>query len=1360
LFWNKNSVREALALACASLMAKSRMWARSVHAVVASLLLLLGLSFASAAQAQSLSVSVSPSSFSSAGQILHFTYTFNSGGYVISSLSIASALGISVSCPGPFTNNTGQTTTCTGSYTTTASDVGAQQVLEVAQFHLMAFATPVSGTQSGGSTVVPYAAAKSQSSTSVTSSVNPSVFNQSVTFTAHVAAVAPAAGTPTGSVTFYDGGSAVGTGALSGGTATFSTSALATGNHTITTSYGGDGSFNGSTGSLAGSQVVNKSVTTTTLSSSLNPSLPGQAVTFTATVSRQAPSSGAATGTVTFLDGGTPIGTGVLSGGVATLNTSALTSGSHTITASYGGDGNSNGSTGSLAGNPQVVNKGTTTTALSSSLNPSAPGQAITFTATIVAVAPAIGAPTGTVTFLDGGTPIGTGSVSGGTASFTSSSLAVGNHTVTASYAGDSSFNGSTGSLAGNPQVVKKGNVLASLTASQNPAGLGQSVTLTANISAIAPATGTPTGTVTFLDGGTPIGTGSLSGGAASFTTSSLTVGNHTITISYGGDATFNTATGSLPGNPLVVNKGAAAIVVKSSLPTSAVGQTVTFTATVSAVAPASGSPTGAVTFLDGGAPIGTGALSGGVATFSTAALAPGSHTITVSYAGDSNFGGAVAALGGSQAVNQGGVQMVVAANPSPGVAGQSVTLTATIAASGGAVGTPTGSITFTDGATTLGAVALSGGVATLVVPSFAAGAHTITAAFPGDANFVAATGSIVETVNKAGSSVALVVNGSATFGQAVTIRANVTPANATGTVTFFDNGAPIGSSAVGSGAASVTAAALAVGAHTITATYSGDANNTTASAPAATVTIGKASPAIALAASSATPLFGTAVTLTANVSGGQSPTGSIVFKDGANVLGTAALAGGAARISISSLSVGSHSIVAVYGGDANNASVSASTTVSVNARPDPTANGDVRGLIDAQVNMATRYGETQIGNTFRRLEQLHDEDDEEAAAQQLPSGLSPFQSPNGAVGFGGAGFGGGNPFGGGLASGAFGGVGGFGSSPTGVGRIGDPSTALAYAETVNVPQRPLQSDTALAVQSLSAALPSAFQALDKTGLMPFHVWATGAFSLGQIRSDGAIDNHFTSSGVTVGVDGKVLDRVKMGVAVGMGFDNTSVGTQGSASNATAYSATLYSSVKIARGSFLDFMAGYGALRFDNRRWSEDGGVMLDGVRNGHEAYGSVSFTQDFKWDGLKISPYARFDAVRVFLDGYRETGSDIWALSYDPLNDTTLSGVLGARVVYSIPMSWGILTPGGRVEYTHAFQGGYIQNLNYADLVAIAPGYSSTGVAMARDAVSLGLSLRAVTQGVTTWDLEYMVSTAGRQFEGQQLRASARQAF
>src|SRR4029077_7830681 len=101
--------------------------------------------------------------------------------------------------------------------------------------------------------------------------------------------------------------------------------------------------------------------------SSANPSVFGQSVTFTATVSPVAPGAGTPTGTVTYLDGGSPIGSGTLSGGVATFTTSALAVGNHTITANYGGDGNFNVSTGSLTGNPQVVNKTSTTTTVTSS---------------------------------------------------------------------------------------------------------------------------------------------------------------------------------------------------------------------------------------------------------------------------------------------------------------------------------------------------------------------------------------------------------------------------------------------------------------------------------------------------------------------------------------------------------------------------------------------------------------------------------------------------------------------------------------------------------------------------------------------------------------------------------------------------------------------------------------------------------------------------------------------------------------------------------------------------------------------------------------------------------------------------------
>ena len=179
-----------------------------------------------------------------------------------------------------------------------------------------------------------------------------------MTFTATVMVNSPgsqAVANPTGTVTFYDGGVAIGTGTLSNtatDTATFATSALPTGTDAITAAYtSGDGNFNASAGSNTVNQVVNKANTATAVISSVNPSLPGQAVTFTATVTVISPGSQTAanpTGTVTFYDGGVAIGMGTLSNTVtdtATFTTSALVPGANAITAAYTiGDSNFNAS--------------------------------------------------------------------------------------------------------------------------------------------------------------------------------------------------------------------------------------------------------------------------------------------------------------------------------------------------------------------------------------------------------------------------------------------------------------------------------------------------------------------------------------------------------------------------------------------------------------------------------------------------------------------------------------------------------------------------------------------------------------------------------------------------------------------------------------------------------------------------------------------------------------------------------------------------------------------------------------------------------------------------------------------------------
>ncbi len=183
--------------------------------------------------------------------------------------------------------------------------------------------------------------------------------------------------------------------------------------------------------------------TTTTLSSSLNPSIYGQVVTLTAVVTSiaGAPANGE---TVTFMEGTKALGTGTLSGGSASLTISTLKAGTNVIKAVYGsGDSNFLGSTSKSVS--QVVSKATTKTALASSLNPSNVGQAVTFTAR---VAPQFsGTVTGTVTFYDGTTALKTVALSGGVAKCATSSLTKGGHTITATYSGSTSFDGSSTSL-------------------------------------------------------------------------------------------------------------------------------------------------------------------------------------------------------------------------------------------------------------------------------------------------------------------------------------------------------------------------------------------------------------------------------------------------------------------------------------------------------------------------------------------------------------------------------------------------------------------------------------------------------------------------------------------------------------------------------------------------------------------------------------------------------------------------------------------------------------------------------------------------------------------------------------------------
>jgi hypothetical protein len=392
---------------------------------------------------------------------------------------------------------------------------------------------------------------QASTATALDSSVNPSTYGSSVTFTATVTSGA------TGTVMFKDGATTLGTGTLSSGTATFSTSILAVASHSITAEYSGDTNYAGSTSSAL-TQEVCQAVTTTSVASSINPSTYNSSVTFTATV------TAGATGTVTFKDGATTLGTGTLNSGTATFSTSTLSVASHSITAVYEGDTNYAGSTSSAL--TQTVNRALTLTTVASSANPSAAGSSVTFTATVTSGA------TGTVAFKDGTTTLGTGTLSSGAATFSTSSLPAGARTITAVYQGDTNYAGSTSST-----LIQ--NVASAPVVTVNPSS--QAVDVGATCTFTADALGVPTPTVQWQV--------STNGGASWSNIAGAKSTSYTtpvVTVGYDGNqyrAVFGNSSGSAgtTAATLRVNRSPSITLQPASVSTNS-GSAATFTAATS----------------------------------------------------------------------------------------------------------------------------------------------------------------------------------------------------------------------------------------------------------------------------------------------------------------------------------------------------------------------------------------------------------------------------------------------------------------------------------------------------------------------------------------------------------------------------------------------------------------------------------------------------------------------------------------------------------------------------------------------------------------------------------------------------------
>ena len=746
---------------------------------------------------------------------------------------------------------------------------------------------------------------------------------------------------PTGTVTFSDGSTALATLPVGpDGHATLvvpsgTLAPFAPGTHTIGAVYSGDANYLAS--QMPTVPVVMSGKRATSVALTATTAQIAQPVKITATISVPGASGSSPTGTVTFTNAANPIAgcsAVAVQNGTAVCNTSFVQAGAVTVNATYSGDANNASSQGSTQ---LTVGKVSALAAVSASPASAAPGTTVTLTALVTGI-PGVAVPTGTVTFSDGSSTlkgVALGPDGRATLAVPSGTLlpfAAGTHSIGAAYSGDANYLAST--AAAIPIAITKAATV--ITLSSTPAQIAQPVKITAAVSSNAAG-----GTVDFSNASNPIaGCVGLpvQNGVAVCNTSFAQVGSVTIGASYSGDASLAPGTASLQ---LAVSKCNPGAVLASTPPSPVYGAAVSLGVLVMG-APGVANPIGTVTFSDGTATLATLSLGAdGHATLvvpsgSLAPLSTGPHSIGAVYNGDANYMSATApALAVSIAKTPATVGVV--ANPLSPTPGQSTILTVTVSpAGGGTVGFSNG----TSGIAGCTALAVQNGTAACVTSFPQAGTFSITASYSGDANNSSATGSLQLTVaqpSKAAPVVSLVATPSApVFGAAVTLSLSVAAASGgptpTGTVAFSDGATALASSPLNSLgqvsliAPSGTVAALAVGAHSIAAVYSGDSYYASATATPLAVTVAKSVTNTVLTAPYGGPF---SATVTVLPPGAGTPTGQVQFSNAGAPIGTAALQlQGGSFVASLARNTQAGSITAAYMGDANFAS---STSLPIN---------------------------------------------------------------------------------------------------------------------------------------------------------------------------------------------------------------------------------------------------------------------------------------------------------------------------------------------------------------------------------------------------------------------------------------------
>lgn len=372
--------------------------------------------------------------------------------------------------------------------------------------------------------------------------------------------------------------------------------------------------------------------------------------------------------------------------------------------------------------------------------------------------------------------------------------------------------------------------------------------------------------------------------------------------------------------------------------------------------------------------------------------------------------------------------------------------------------------------------------------------------------------------------------------------------------------------------------------------------------------------------------------------------------------------------------------------------------TVNINARPDPSQDPQIRGLIDAQQATSRRFAEAQTMNVLRRMESLHRQTDSPGFANQLSMSFTRTCVPD----------------------------------------LQNPDERGCAAMPVGGPSGTYDPGT---------AMPATANARERGGMggRALGTWIGGSVRSGNVDARGGRDAlDFETDGVSAGVDYRFWPSLAAGAGVGYGRDRTDVGNDGARLDAKAKVAFLYASYHPGQVYYLDGMVGFQQLDYRMAR-TAIGGANLHGQRDGSQWFGSLTFSGEFGGDALLFSPYGRLDLARTALDGYAEQGDAVQALRYEGMDFDSNTGTLGLRVEFRRPTTWGVLQPQLRVEYQHDFSADSFALLQYAD--GFGPVYRAdfTGFDRNRLVINLGSVFRTDNGWSTRLEYRGMYGSDGK---------------